>query len=239
MAPVSVLKALYLSVSCFLPFPSPHPFLRTLVNKLFPSKDPGQSSLITSAKTLFLFNVTYSQISRVRMWIFGGVIILFTTLTFFHWVPKIQVSRVIHLTCDLRREPSSDSDKHRSKDSHGLKLQVFSNGNAPAVTHPASKSCHISLFGHHCHFYSKSLQSCFKAGLSSLSPHPPPPLLPLGLTLITLLSSFQTTLISSTDSSLPNSIVNSYFSKLLRIIETTDYIFFFENLSFCHFWVEG
>ena len=173
------------------------------------------------------------------MWIFWGVIILFTTLMFFHLVPKMQVSRIIYLTCDLRRESSSDSDKHKSKDSHRLKLQVLSNENAPVVTHPTSKFCHISLFGHHLHFYSRSLQNCFKAGLYSLSPHSPPPLLPLGLTLITLLSSFQTTLISSTDSPLPNSIVNSYFSKLLRIIETTDYIFFFENLSSCHFWVEG
>ena len=66
--------------------------------------------------------------------------------------------------------------------------------------------CHISPFGHHFHFYSKSLQNCFKAWLYPLSPHPSPPLLPLGLTLITLLSSFQTKLISSIDSPLPNSM---------------------------------
>lgn len=79
--------------------------------------------------------------------------------------------------------------------------------------------CHISLFGHHFHFYSESLQNRFKAWLYSLSPHAPPPLLPLGLTLITLLSSFQTKLISSTDSPLPNAIVNSYllnFSESLK-----------------------
>jgi len=66
--------------------------------------------------------------------------------------------------------------------------------------------CHISPFGHHFHFYSKPLQNCFKAWLYPLSPHPPPPLLPLGLTLITLLSSFQSKLISSIDSPLPNSM---------------------------------
>lgn len=164
MAPFSLLKALYLSVSCFFPFPSPHPFLRTLWINCSHPEDPGQSSLIISAKSVFLFNITYSQISRVRMWIFWAAIILFTTLAFFHWVPKIQVSRIIYLTCDLRRESSSDSDKHKSKDLHRLKLKMFSNENAPAITY-ASVSLPYLPFGHHFHFYSKSLQNCFQAWL--------------------------------------------------------------------------